>query len=155
MSREISHDRQDIDFKGAKISIVEKDRISRTHIIAEEREGFRPPLVENWVSDAIVFLTATLVYPRLTIRHFDTTSFVFVRAFPSDSRSGMPAPIAFNNLSNTWDLFSLFLSKCEEGQHFEAIDLTRIFQEVILASTGTVQAFVLSLALASRISWGN
>jgi hypothetical protein len=43
VSREILVDSQEIDFKGAKISIMRNDAKNRTHIIAEEREGFKPP----------------------------------------------------------------------------------------------------------------
>ena len=42
VSREILVDSQDIDFKAAKISIMRNDAKNRTHIIAEEREGFKP-----------------------------------------------------------------------------------------------------------------
>jgi len=45
------------------------------------------------------------------------------------------------------ELVQVVLAKCEEVQQFESIALTRLFQEVIIASTGTVQAFVLSMAL--------
>lgn len=94
-----------------------------------------------------MFVTARLIYPRLIIRHFEKDALFFLRAYPSDTRSGMPPPVSFGNWADCWELFILYLAKCEEAQQFESIDVTRIFQEVILASTGTVQAFVLSLAL--------
>lgn len=147
VSRQILVDSQDIDFKGAKISIMRNDAKNRTHVSAEEREGFKPPLVENWLRDAVVFVTASLVYPRLTIRHFEKDALIFLRAYPSDARTGMPPPARPWYWAECWELFTLYLAKCEEAQQFASIDLTRVFQEVILASTGTVQAFVLSLAL--------
>jgi hypothetical protein len=147
LSREILVEGQDIDFKGAKISIIRNDAKTRTHIIAEKREGFKPPLVENWIRDAVIFVTACLVYPRLTIRHFEKDALIFLRAYPLDTRTGMPPPARPWYWAECWELFTLYLAKCEESQQFESIDLTLVFQEVIIASTGTVQAFVLSLAL--------
>lgn len=147
LSRETLVQGQDLDFKGAKISIIKNELKNRTHIIAAKREGFNPPFVENWLRDAIVFVTACLAYPRLTIRHFEKDALIFLRAYPSDTRTGMPPPARPWYWAECWELFTLYLAKCEEAQQFESIDLTRVFQEVILASTGTVQAFVLSLAL--------
>lgn len=66
----------------------------------------------------------------------------------------MPPPARSWYWAECWELFTLYLAKCEEAQQFESIDLTRVFQEVILASTGTVQAFVLSLALCIENSVG-
>jgi hypothetical protein len=82
----------------------------------------------------------------MVIRDFGNAATVFVRTYPTDERSGMPPPVQFWH-PEWWNLFTCFLAKCEETQQFESNDITRLFQEVIMASTGTVQAFVLSMAL--------
>ncbi len=146
LRRHVSFDRHELDFKGALITFAQDNEKNRTHIIAEKRQGFNPPLVENWIADAVTFVTARLIYPRMVIRHFGKAATVFVRAYPADDRTGMPAPVQAWH-PEWWNLFTCFLAKCEETQQFESNDLTRLFHEVIMASTGTVQAFVLSMAL--------
>lgn len=142
--RAIQHD---LDFKGSKISIFESDDGERTHVTAKGRPTFRPPHAEIWLADAIVFVTARLIYPRLWIRYFDDSALIFLRAAPSESRSGMPPPFAGCPMTQLWELFTLYLSECERQQKLGSVEISRWVNEVIIASTGTVQAFVLSLAL--------
>jgi hypothetical protein len=150
IKRELYLAQHDLEFADSKISIFHSENEELTHITATSLPDFRPPLVENWIPDAIVFMTARLVYPRLTIRHFEKDALMFLRAYPSDRRTGVPSPFYFLPASNFWPMFTLYLSKCQRDQprdSIEPIELTRLWREVISASTGTVQAFVLSLAL--------
>jgi hypothetical protein len=140
----------DLRFGRSKISIFGSQNGNRTHITATSTATFRPPLVENWIADAIVFVTARLIYPRVAIRHFERDALFFLRAYSSDHRSGMPSPFHFLPQTGFWQIFSLYLTRCQKDQphdSIESIELTRLWREVISASTGTVQAFVLSLAL--------
>jgi hypothetical protein len=142
--RAIQHD---LDFKGSKVSILESEDGERSHVTAKGRLGFRPPHAEIWLADAIVFLTARLRYPRLWIRYFEDSALIFLRDAPSDSRSGMPPPLGGFPMAELWELFTLYLAECEREQKLGSVEISRWVHEMIIASTGTVQAFVLSLAL--------
>jgi hypothetical protein len=147
ISKEFRATQHDLDFKGSKISIFESENGERTHVTAKGRPTFRPPHAEIWLADAIVFLTGRLVYPRLWIRYFEDSALIFLREAPSDSRSGMPPPFAGFPMAELWELFTLYLAECERQQKLGSVEISRWIHEIIIASTGTVQAFVLSLAL--------
>jgi hypothetical protein len=147
VTKEFRATQHDLDFRGSKISIFESENGKRTHVTSKGRPTFRPPHAEIWLADAIVFLTARLIYPRLWIRYFEDSALVFLRAAPSESRSGMPPPFAGFPMAELWELFILYLAECERQQKLGSVEISRWIHEVIIASTGTVQAFVLSLAL--------
>jgi predicted oxidoreductase (fatty acid repression mutant protein) len=89
------------------------------------------------------------VYPRIVVRHFEEDALIFLRNTPSDTNSKMPpAIIGLPNLrSELWNIFKTYLEECVKCNEFEQLVTTKIFSEVIIASTGTLQAFVLSLAV--------
>jgi hypothetical protein len=83
------------------------------------------------------------------VRHFEEDALIFLRNTPSDTNSKMPpAIIGLPNLrSELWNIFKTYLEECVKCNEFEQLVTTKIFSEVIIASTGTLQAFVLSLAV--------
>ena len=120
----------------------------RTHITAEHRDGFGPPYCETWLSEALQFITGCQIWPRVSVRHFEKDGLVFIRDYPFSTRSGMPSPLCgLRESSVLWNMYATYLLHCEKHQQFEILKLTIILSEVIIASTGTVQAFVLSLVV--------
>jgi hypothetical protein len=142
-------DRHELDFDGSKINFFSKNSNNLFYITAQHREGFSPPYIENWIPEALSFITATLAYPRMVIRHFEDDALIFLRNTPFDTKSSMPPPIIglSDSENELWKIFEVYLQECVRCNKFGQMDLTRIFSEVVLASTGTLQAFVLSLAV--------
>ena len=90
-----------------------------------------------------------MVYPRMVIRHFENDALVFIRETPKITESGIPPPFSrdLQVRDCTWEVFGLYLLKCKEAQLFDSLQITKGFSELILASTGTLQGFLISLAL--------
>lgn len=137
----------DLDFKGSKITFEEKGEIVRTHIRAYNREGFGPPYVENWIGEAIRFVTAQLHYPRMVIRHFEEDALIFLRETYEDFKTKMtpPFPNRRDLKQSIWEVFGLYLSLCERKQSFEPLEISQAFKELISSSTATVQGFLITL----------
>jgi len=57
---------------GAPVVIQEDERESRI-IVSTEHQGWAPPYCEVGLADAIGFLCATPLRPRITVRYFDNT----------------------------------------------------------------------------------
>ncbi len=142
-------DRHEMDFNGARITFFENNADNSTHVLAEANGGLQFTLTENWLAEALSFIRARRTYPRIAIRHFEKDALFFLRNTPSDTRSGMPAPVlgSPSTLQLLWPLFSAYLSECVRREKFGSMELSQILTEVIIASTGTTQAFVLSLAV--------
>ncbi len=138
----------DLDFKGSKITFEEKGEIVRTHIRAYNRESFGPPYVENWIGEALRFVTAQLHYPRMVIRHFEEDALIFLRETYEDSKTKMtpPFPNRRDLKQSIWEVFGLYLSLCERKQSFEPLEISQAFKELISSSTATVQGFLITLA---------
>jgi hypothetical protein len=143
------YDRHELDFNGAKIKFFSNNSNNLFYITTEHREGFAPPYVENWIPEALIFTTASLVYPRMVIRHFEDDALIFLRNTPSETQSKMPPSIIGfpNSKRELWKIFKAYLEECVRCNEFEQLAITKIFSEVVIASTGTLQAFVLSLAV--------
>ncbi|MEQ9358074.1 hypothetical protein [Coleofasciculus chthonoplastes] len=141
--------RHELNFNGVKINFLISNNDNLFHITADHKEGFLAPYVENWIPEALTFITATLTYPRMIIRHFEDESRIFLRNTPSNIKSKMPSPILGtpNDRKEIWNIFKAYLEECVRCNEFEQLATTKIFSEVIIASTGTLQAFVLSLAV--------
>lgn len=67
---------------------------TRTHVTVSHGENFTPPYVENWITEALIFIAARVIQPRMVIRHFEKYAIVFIRSTPKNSKSGMPAPFS-------------------------------------------------------------
>jgi hypothetical protein len=122
---------------------------SRLHVTASNGDRFTPPHVENWITEAMTFIAARLVYPRMTIRHFEKDALVFIRATPKSTESGMPPPFSGGPDTHDafWKAFCAYLAKCKAIQQFEPLEMTKGFSELCLASKGTLQGFLISLSV--------
>ena len=142
-------DHHELTFEDTSILFQESSDRSRLHVEARHGERFTPPYVENWITEALIFVTARMTYPRMVIRHFEKDALVFIRATPTDIESGMPPPF-FGEPSTKeafWESFCAYLSKCKSLQQFETLELTNGFCELCLASKGTLQGFLISLSI--------
>jgi hypothetical protein len=143
------YDRHELEFNKSKIHFYSSNSSNLFYVSAENSEKFSAPYVENWIPEALTLITASLTYPRMVVRHFKTDALIFLRNTPSETSSKMlPAIIGFPNLrKELWKIFTTYLDECVRCNQFEQLVTTKIFSEVIIASTGTLQAFVLSLSV--------
>lgn len=142
-------DHHEVTFGDSLILFQESSDKSRIHVKVSHGEQFTPPHIENWVTEALIFITARVIYPRMVIRHFENDALVFIRATPKNTKSGMPQPFfeAPETKDSLWEAFCAYLSKCKSVQQFEFLELTNGFCELCLASKGTLQGFLISLSI--------
>lgn len=144
-------DHHEVAFEDSRILFQKSADKSRLHVTISHGKQFTPPDVENWITEALTFITARVVYPRMVIRHFKGDALVFIRATPKTIESGMPPPFSYTyGLTNTdsfWEAFCAYLSKCKASQQSKDLELTIGFRELCLASKGTLQGFLISLSL--------
>lgn len=136
-------------FEGTPIVFQRSSDKERLHIEAYHSEGFTPPFVENWITEALVFSTARVIHPRIEVRHFQEDSLVTIKSTPISSQNGMIPP--FSSAPDTremfWQSFCAYLSKCKSVGQFENLKLTTGFYELCLASKGTLQGLLIPLSL--------
>lgn len=144
------HDRCDLDFDGALITVSVDEEKGRTILSTTYSEGWKPPYCEVGLADAVAFVSATEMRPRITIRGFEEDAIVFLRFTPEQPRTGMPRPIAGipPNRDAFWKLFLAFLRYCAPQDAYFSTPLSRLFSELVPASTGTVHGLILSLVVA-------
>lgn len=149
ISTQIWNDHHNLTFKDSSIIFQESDDHALTYITASYHEQFAAPYVENWITEALIFITGRLVYPRMVIRHFENDALVFIRETPKITESGMPPPFSREPQVRecTWEVFLSYLLKSKETRSFDFLQITKGFAELILASTGTLQGFLISLVL--------
>lgn len=142
-------DHHDIAFGDSVIRFQRSSDKSRLHVTASDSAGFTPPYVENWIAEALTFVTARIVYPRMTIRHFEKDALIFIRATPKSIESGMPPPFPSGPDTSDpfWKVFCAYLLNCKSAQQFEPLEMTKGFSELCLASRGTLQGFLISLSV--------
>ena len=142
-------DHHEVAFGDSLILFQKSSDESRTHVTVSYGERFTPPYVENWIAEALIFITARVIHPRMVIRHFENDALVFIRATPKNTKSGMPPLFskALETREFLWEAFCAYLSKCKSIQQFELLEITRGFCELCLASKGTLQGFLISLAI--------
>jgi hypothetical protein len=142
-------DHHEVAFNDSVIRFQRTSDKARLHVTASHGAGFTPPYVENWIAEALTFITARIISPRMTIRHFEKDALIFIRATPKSIDSGMPPP--FSDSPETrdpfWKAFCAYLLKCRSAQQFEPLELTKGFSELCLASKGTLQGFLISLSI--------
>jgi hypothetical protein len=149
ISTSFRRDHHEVTLDDSIIKFQESSDESRLHVIASNGDRFTPPYVENWITEAMTFITARLVYPRMTIRHFEKDALVFIRATPRSTESGMPPPFSGGRATHDafWKAFCAYLSNCKSAQQFEPLEMTKGFSELCLASKGTLQGFLISLSV--------
>jgi hypothetical protein len=146
----IHWDRTDLNFAGADVKIILDEKKNRTRVSTTYRDEWRPPYCEVGLTDAFAFITATNLRPRITVRGFQEDALVFIRYTPEEPRTGMLRPIICNPSAEKafWDLFLAFLRNCEIQKQFYSTRFSRLFSELVPASTGTIHGIILSLVLA-------
>lgn len=149
ISTQIWNDHHSLTLKNSKIVFQESDDHALTYVTASHHEQFTAPYVENWIAEALIFVTGRMVYPRMVIRHFENDALVFISETPKITESRMPPPFSRESQirEGTWEIFLLYLLKSKETQSFDFLQITKGFSELILASTGTLQGFLISLSL--------
>lgn len=142
-------DHHEVVFDDAVIKIQKSSDKSRLHVTASNSNRFAPPYVENWISEALTFITARILYPRMIIRHFEKDALLFIRTTPMSIESGMVPPFSSgtDTRDSFWKAFCAYLSKCMSVQQFEPLDITKGFSELCLAGKGTLQGFLISLSI--------
>jgi hypothetical protein len=122
---------------------------SRLHVSASGGDQFGPPYVENWIAEALTFVTARIVYPRMIICHFEKDALVFIRETPRSIESGMLPPFSSGQgtRDSFWKAFCAYLGKCKSVHQFEPLEMTKGFSELCLAGKGTLQGFLISLSI--------
>jgi len=142
-------DHHEVAFDDSLIRFQKSSDKSRLHVTATDGDRFTPPLVETWITEALIFVTARMIYPRMIIRHFEKDALVFIRSTPRTIDSGMLPP--FSSGSDTrdffWKAFCSYLGKCKSLQQFESLEMTKGFSELCLAGKGTLQGFLISLSI--------
>ena len=149
ISTSFRRDHHEVSFDDSLIKFQKSSDESRLHITASDGDQFTPPHVENWITEALTFVTARMVYPRMTIRHFQNDALVFIKATPISIESAMPPPFSGSPDTNDsfWKAFCAYLGKCKSVQQFEPLEMTKGFTELSLASKGTLQGFLISLSI--------
>jgi len=142
-------DHHELSFEDSQIFFQRSSDKSRLHVTVSDGDRFAPPFVENWITEALIFSTARMIYPRMVIRHFKKDALVFIRATPRTIESGMPPPFSYapDIRDSFWAAFCAYLSKCKSVQQFDPLELTKGFSELCLASKGTLQGFLISLSI--------
>lgn len=142
-------DHHEVVFDDSVIKFQKSSDKSRLHVTASNSDGFTPPYIENWISEALTFITARTIYPRMIIRHFEKDALLFIRATPKSIKSGMLPPFTSgpDTRDSVWKAFCAYLGKCKSVQQFEPLEMTNGFSELCLASKGTLQGFLISLSI--------
>jgi hypothetical protein len=142
-------DHHKIAFDDSVIRFQKSSDKSRLHVTASDGDQFTPPYVENWIAEALTFITARIIYPRMIIRHFEKDALVFIRATPRSIESGMLPPFSGgpDTRDSFWKAFCAYLGKCKSVQQFEPLEMTKGFSELCLAGKGTLQGFLISLSI--------
>ncbi len=142
-------DHHEASFDDSLVKFQRSSDESRLHVTASNGDRFTPPYVENWITEALIFVTARMVYPRMIIRHFEGDALVFIRATPGTIESGMPPPFSGgpDTRDSFWKAFCAYLGKCKLAQQFEPLEMTKGFSELCLASKETLQGFLISLSI--------
>lgn len=142
-------DHHDVAFDDSLIRFQKSSDKSRLHVTATDGDRFTPPLVENWITEALIFVVARVIHPRMIIRHFEKDALVFIRTTPRTIESGMLPPFAsgLETRDSFWKAFCSYLGKCKSLQQFEPLEMTKGFSELCLAGKGTLQGFLISLSI--------
>lgn len=143
------NDHHKMSFGNSSIFFLESIDHLRTNVKVTHNGEFSAPNIEKWLVEALIFITARNIYPRMVIHHYENCSEVSIKSTYVDTLSGMPSPFMGSSKAekSTWEVFSAYLSKCKSSQKSEQSELTKLFLELIQASKGTLQGHLGSLAI--------
>jgi hypothetical protein len=120
-----------------------------TQVIAETHVELSPPIAEIALAESVEYVLCRPCRPRVTVRYLENDALVFIRECRVQVRTGLPGPLRGSPVEfrSIWEVFYAFLSQYFNRQEFASPETSRILQEVIRASTGTVHTFAASLVL--------
>jgi hypothetical protein len=95
-------------------------------------------------ANQILFISTSIPRSR---RYFEDDALVFIRECRVQVSTGLPGPLRRSpvEIQYIWEVFYAFLSQYFNRKEFAPPETSRILQEVIRASTGTMLGFVASL----------
>ena len=134
---------------GFRIVFSDNLEFGGTQVVAETRADLPPPIAEMALAESIEYILCRSCRPRVTVRYFEDDALVFIRECRVQVRTGLPGPLRGSPVEfrSVWEVFYAFLSQYFNRKDLAATESSRILQEVIRASTGTMHAFAASLVL--------
>jgi hypothetical protein len=137
---------------GFRIVFSDNLEFGGTQVFAETRVDLSPPIAEMALAESVEYILCRPCRPRVTVRYFEDDALVFIRECRVQVRTGLPGPLRDSpvEFQSIWDVFYAFLSQYFNRTEFAPPETSRILQEVIRASTGTMHGFVASLVLGAE-----
>jgi hypothetical protein len=132
--------------------------LSTLLVTAESSSGLSAPYAEGWLAEPLRILFGQLIYPRLVARNFGNgRAAVWIRRSPPTLGSARWASLIegeklIKGDEEFWGLYRGLLemiagARDEKGNpNFEQNKITRIFEEIVLASRGSRWIWALSFA---------
>jgi len=127
-------------------------------VTAESSASLSAPYAEGWLVEPLRILFGQLIYPRLVARNFgDGRAAVWIRRSPPTLESARWASLIegekrIKSNEEFWELYRNLLemvagARDKKGDpHFEQNKITRIYEEIVLASRGSRWIWALSFA---------
>jgi hypothetical protein len=142
-------DLHSIDRNGLRIVFSDNLEFGGTQVIAKTHPDLSPPIAEMALAESVEYILCRPCRPRVTVRYFEDGALVFIRECRVKPRTGLPSPLRGSpaEILSIWDVFYTFLGQYFNRTEFAPPETSRILQEVIRASTGTVHTFAASLVL--------
>jgi hypothetical protein len=138
-----------LNLNDAQVAVEDDEQQNTTVVSCIHAPSWPQPCCESSLANAINFMHGVPSRPRIWVRALADRAHVFVRTSKPGFPTGMLPPIwGTPELREAfWGLFGAFLMY-SRGHGLEVSPLERITHEIISASTGTVHAFIVSIALA-------
>jgi hypothetical protein len=142
-------DLHSIDRDGFRIVFSDNLEFGGTQVVATTHPYLSPPLAEIALAESVEYILCRPCRPRVTVRCFEDDALVFTRECRVQVRTGLPGPLRGSPIEfrSIWEVFYAFLSQYFNRKEFAPAESSRILQEVIRASTGTMHGFMASLVL--------
>jgi hypothetical protein len=132
--------------------------LSTLLVTAESSASLIAPYTEGWLVEPLRILFGQLIYPRLVARNFgEGRATVWIRRSPPTLESARWASLiegekGIKNDEEFWELYRGLLEMIagardeKENPNFEQNKLTRLYEEIVLASRGSRWIWALSFA---------
>jgi hypothetical protein len=140
-------------FKAAdcRFVVTREPRFTRIQCLTRRKRGF-PAGMDSHVVDALAFLLALPVRPRVTVAWNNATERATVHGFTTDTtQARIPRPVPGNRASgfdDTWRLFDRYLRYITAGGADAAHSLSTQWRGILRASTGSTETLALVASVA-------
>jgi hypothetical protein len=143
---------------GSNIHFKYEQDLSTLLVSAESSASLGAPYAEGWLAEPLRILFGQLIYPRLVARNSgDGRATVWIRRSPPTWESARWASLiegekGIKDDDEFWELYRRLLeliagARDEKGNpNFEQNKLTRLYEEIVLASRGSRWIWALSFA---------